>query len=262
MSPESPSPPTGRDSAAGAPPERVSGAWVDRLLDLARALRSAPSSPGGDAFGEFWLLLNLALRHHFRMQALKGGGIEPADAEDLAAEKALDLINRFDSGGWKVEESSPGELVAFLRTVARNGLIDHRRREYRRTVLPPEETDNLTQDAERSGSPGNDPPDAAVDRGDYAAALIDCASRLAPRQRAVWIFRVFYDMPSKLIASHPEVGLKPSHVDVILKRCRIQVRDCMSGKGFDPASPPPGVFAAIWGAFRTAGLVREGGPHE
>ena len=96
----------------------------------------------------------------------------------------------------------------------------------------------------------SDPTDARVKRGEYAAALCGCAERLKPRSRSIWLLRVLFELPSKQIATHPEVTLNPGHVDVILQRCRQIIRDCMQKLGYEPRDMPPGTFAELWKAFR------------
>jgi hypothetical protein len=63
-------------------------------------------------------------------------------------------------------------------------------------------------------------------------------------------------MSSKRIAVHPEILLKPGHVDVLLQRARKAIRDCMTKKHQDPEEIPPGAFAEIWAAFEAEEPVR------
>ena len=58
------------------------------------------------------------------------------------------------------------------------------------------------------------------------------------------------DLPSKEIAVHPEVQLKPGHVDVILSRCRDQIRNCMGASGLEERELPPGTYAELWERLR------------
>ena len=84
----------------------------------------------------------------------------------------------------------------------------------------------------------------------YAEALKRCAETLENRARTIWLFRVFYEMSSKEISTHPEVRIKPGYVDVILQRVRDSLRECMRRKGHDTHQLPTGVFVELWRAFR------------
>ena len=81
-----------------------------------------------------------------------------------------------------------------------------------------------------------------------------------PQHRVVWLLRVLYEMSSKTIAEHPEVLRNPGHVDVILGRCREQIRKCMHAHGLDARELPPGTFAELWRRFR-GGPVSPEVPH-
>jgi DNA-directed RNA polymerase specialized sigma24 family protein len=136
--------------------------------------------------------------------------------------------------------------------VARNGLVDLLREQGRR-VEPADEGRpewDVTAEGRRRQVSMLDAPDNLAERREFASALRCCAEGLNPRMRLVWIFRVFAGLSSKEIASHPEVHLKASHVDVLLQRSRDAIRACMSQKGHDPSEIPPGTFIELWKAFR------------
>ncbi|NNE43225.1 MAG: hypothetical protein HKN12_03380, partial [Gemmatimonadetes bacterium] len=129
--------------------------------------------------------------------------------------------------------------------------IDLFRARGRETALPDEPTapPEAPARAER--------PEDRLERRRFAESLRDCAGQLTARDRTVWFFRVFYDLSSREIAGHPEVGLKAPHVDVILQRCRQAVRKCMDGKGYQPGDLPPGTFSELWAAFRAPASIPE-----
>lgn len=248
-------------------------AWSIRLLTLVAALGpsagTAPDATGAapDAVREeAWLLLNSSIHMKLRAIAPALGRFDPADLADIAAQKSLELLRRAEEGAWNVGGRSAGELAGFLGQVARHGLVDHlRRRE--RDVQPAAAGDD---DGGRSGGragpdldaqPARGPaPDAAVERREFAAALRACAGELSERSRTIWLLRVFYELPSREIAAHPEIRLQPGHVDVLLQRAREALRACMERKGFAPREMPPGTFAALWRAFRMGGRpAPEGG---
>lgn len=222
--------------------------WPERLICLAREM-SGPAR--ARARGEFWLLLNLALAQRLRIQARRLGPFESERVRDLAAEKALDLVTRFDSGHWDPLKWSAGELVNFVSTVARNALVDDLRRGERMVSEPVDALEPRVASGESESAA------SLVDRREFVSSLLDCAGRLSPRDRTVWLLRVLYDMPSRGIAGHPGVRLKAGHVDVILDRCRRQIRECMIGRGHDLRDLPPGTCSELWGRFRSGPLLPE-----
>jgi DNA-directed RNA polymerase specialized sigma24 family protein len=101
--------------------------------------------------------------------------------------------------------------------------------------------------------PGSTPEGYAAHRSvshEFVRAFEACAKKLTSRDRTVWFFRVFYEMPSRQIAAHPEVDVSIQNVDVILLRCRRKIRACMHAKGHDSSDLPPGTFEALWKVFR------------
>lgn len=197
------------------------------------------------ARSELWLLLNTALQQCIRAESRRTGAIDTDELLDLASEKSLELMNQVDSNRWRPQEDPPERVRAFVWRVGRNGLVDYLRRERRRATMP-------VADAEAHAGPASqsDAPDAELERSEFVEALVQCVGDLRARERAAWLFRVFLEMTSREIAVHPEVDAKPSHVDVILQRCRTRVRDCMRGKGYRPADIPRGAFVALWASFR------------
>jgi len=231
--------------------------WPGRLIVLGRQVAGTRADTMDGPNAQLWLLLNDALQERIRRESRRTGPIGPEDVEDLAAEKALDLMTRLDEGKWDLAESTPEKVVAFVGTVARNGLIDLLRRGSTRaqTETDVETLDDTPRELIMSKA---DHPDMRPERTQFVQALADCASKLSEEHRTIWLFRVFLDLPSKRIASHPEVALKPSHVDVILQRCRGKIRDCMQSKGFDVTHVPTGSFAELWRTFRLDDHLEEG----
>ena len=129
-------------------------------------------------------------------------------------------------------------------------------RHHRRNLPPLSEEDGedlVTQKSlellERIDSSTWEPDPAAPEVvAGYVSSCIRNA--LQPRHRTIWIFRIFYELRTKAIADHPEIGLKPGHVDVILHQCRQKVTECMAAKGLQARDMPPGCYAALWRAFR------------
>jgi DNA-directed RNA polymerase specialized sigma24 family protein len=234
----------------GNPTETVARpAWAEHLLDLAAARKTSARPESRE---RFWVLLNLVLAQRLQLHSRTLGWIGTERIQDLASEKALDLVGKLDCGSWDPTESSPGELVSFVSTVARNALVD----EYRRIGRQPVDSagvDHLHAPAHRNA----DAPHLLVERKEFISHLIGCAERLKPPHRTVWLFRVLYEMPSQRIARHPEVRLKAGHVDMILSRCRNLIRRCMRSKGLDVQALPPGTFAELWKTFRLPSSIPE-----
>ena len=191
---------------------------------------------------------------YLRIHTTRLGPISHEDQEDIASQKSLEILRRIDRGTWELVERTPSKVTGFLSMVARNGLVDMLREQGRRVEpadkLRPEW--DVAEEGHKRQVSAVDPPDNLAERREFAAALRACAEQLDPRVRLIWIFRVFAGMSSKEIASHPEVHLKASHVDVLLQRGRSVIRDCMSRKGHEPGDIPPGTFVELWRAFRLA----------
>jgi RNA polymerase sigma factor (sigma-70 family) len=230
-----------RTPDSSSPPQLL---WPERLIALARELPSSET-----ARGQFWLLLNLALQQRLRIERARTGPITDDDLLDLAADKSLELMTRLDSHKWNLRTASADRVTAFVSTVARNGLIDHLRKIDRRATDTEEDMDSTKLSA---NPPTQEIPDPAIEaeREGLVSAIVNCASKLKPVHRNIWLFRVFLDMPSKRIANHPEVGLTLGNVDVTLQRCRDSVRECVKKSGHDVTEIPPGTFTALWRLFR------------
>jgi len=193
-------------------------------------------------------MLNSLIMNYLRIQSSRSTRVAAEDLEDIAAQKSLDLLCKSEQGEWDPSGRNPGEIVSFLTAVARNGLVDFLRRN-RHLVMsdPADDPVWATHQALPTGMASSGAlPSHQVERREYVKALRDCVSGLQPRAQQVWFYRVFLEMPSKEIASHPEVKLNAGNVDVILQRTREVVRDCMIRKGYDPQDMPPGTFSELW----------------
>ena len=222
------------------PPPTQPPAWPEHLIALARRLGGHPTD--GVTRGQVWLVLSTALLAFLRRRSRPGGTLDAEDLKDIAAQKALEVMQHYDRGQWDPARTSAGQVVTMLQRVARNGWVDEMRRRKGREH-------GVVADREIPATGAT--PDTTLARREFAAALVDCASRLQPAHRTAWLLRLLYDMPSREIAAHPEVRLNVGHVDVILQRCRRQVSQCLAGKGLGPADLQPGVFVELWRAFRS-----------
>jgi len=228
-----------RESESTAVDPDARARWPERLIELAREYRRSSQGDARDAaLSEFWVLLYGALCKFLRVYGAQ-------DVRDVASEKALRLVERMRDGRWEPEGSSAAQVHGFVSTVARNAVVDHARGAARREVAygTSDELASRTASAAAAQEPRSD-------RSRYAVALLDCASHLAERVRRAWFLRVFHELPTKAIAAHPDVGMKPASLDVTLGRCRDRMRRCMQSKGFDPVAMPPGTFTVLWEALR------------
>lgn len=233
--------------------------WPVRFVDSCRALRKSGDPEAADrARGELWLILNSVLFRSAGNHASRYGGVPREEIEDIAAQKALDLLNGIQTGRIDLTDRNPRQLYSYLSSVAQNGLMDLFRRHHRTTPLVTDDPPSSTTIA--AANPAQ--PSSMVESRAYAAALRDCAERLESRARKVWIFRVFYEMSTREISSHPEIQIKPGYVDVTLQRARNAIRKCMMHKGHDTREIPTGVFVELWRAFRMEDPLRPAGAPE
>lgn len=224
--------------------------WPRRFLEYCEVLRTSEDKNAVDkARGQLWLILNSVLFRAVSSHAARYGGVPREDLEDIAAGKALELLNRIQSGNLDLSDREPRQLSAYLSSTADKGLMDLFRLHGR---------EDSAKKKQLAVNPGGHPADegrgpASADPAEsraYAEALKRCAETLENRARTIWLFRVFYEMSSKEISAHPEVRIKPSYVDVILQRVRESLRDCMRRKGHETHQLPTGVFVELWRAFR------------
>jgi RNA polymerase sigma factor (sigma-70 family) len=232
-----------------APPEPLGERWPHRLETLLGEVRAAPGGEREEsARRDIWVALNLCVGRYLRLHAPRLGRFAREDLEDLASQKSLELIRNLDTGVGALRGLTAADLPGFVSTVARNALVDRLREgeRYSRPVDEEEEVDEVI--GMRVPSPERS--DADVERREFAEALRDCAQYLSDRDRLMWFFRVFYDMRTKDIAKHPEVGVKPGLVDVVLSNVRKSIRECMRRRGYEPRDMPCDAFVELWRTFR------------
>lgn len=209
-----------------------------------------------------WILLRDSLLCALRREAPRHRSVTREDLEDLASAKALDLLSRAERGDWDPAGRSAGEVVAYLRSTARHGLI--RLAQQRERDVPLEIAG--TSDRDRSDPDWSSPlpsPERQAESREFASGLLDCLSRLQPRSQRVWYLRAVHDLSSRDIAAHPDVGVTIANVDVILMRTRALLKDCLATKGLHFTSLPAGTFAVVWdqvsrGEGGVAALAGEG----
>ena len=224
--------------------------WPERVIELCRDFPGRESAVARERIvGELWVLLHAAIMKYLRIHGRRFASASAEDLQDIASDKALDLLRRLDHQLWDPTGAGPGQLCSFVSTLARNGLIDHLRVEgsKRREEVETADTAAVSPTVLK---PRHEAPDARIRRERFAEALGACAELLKARTRKIWFMRVLLDMPSKEIAHHPGINMRPAAVDMALSRCRNVIRDCMNEKEFEPEDMPPGVFTTIWEQFR------------
>lgn len=246
---------TNPDSSGSKPP----GRWPDRIRELARQLVTTTNNNSyEDSRGELWCLLNTAVAEFCQYHGTRFPMVSDQDIEDIAAKKALDVLDRIVLGKWDVTERSSGEIASFVSKTARNELLNLTRT-LKRRVLPKEDSRpewDVTQPAREQTDLNNHAPDVVLEQKEYAWALLSCVKKLKPRTRFIWFLRVFCDMPSKMIAKHPEIRLKAAHIDVLLQRGRDAISECMRRQGYPPRQTPPGALAVFWDLYKREGADR------
>jgi RNA polymerase sigma factor (sigma-70 family) len=200
-----------------------------------------------------WIALRDALARFLRQQAPRFPAVSVEDQEDLASTKSLELLSRAESGEWRLEGRSGGELAGYLATVARHALIDQAKNAAR--FVPHAETDADTAGDDSGQQPAaaapGVTPEVPVLAREFTAALRDCVAQLRPRNRRVWFFRAFYGMSSRDIAQHPAVAIRVAHVDVLVQRARVAIRSCLKSKGLEPIDMPAGAFVTVWAGLES-----------
>lgn len=207
------------------------------------------------ALSELWVLMNAALVRYARQHGRPYPGVSDEDLNDVARAKALDLFQKLTNGTWDPSVATPGQICAFLSTVARHGLVDFLRSKPRRVFVP---IDGVAAAAAASeGRQEGESPLVAAERAQFTRALCECIARFTPRARRVWLFRTYLELSGREIARHPDIQMNPAAVDVALARCRHTLRRCLRSRGYSSRDLPRGTFFALWEAVSHE-LDREG----
>jgi RNA polymerase sigma factor (sigma-70 family) len=225
---------------------RIEGhSWPERLRAIAGTWREPLEERARERTREeIWVLVVGALDLKIRRQLNRRSAGDPELAYDLAVKKALDLLDRFARGDWDPGRSTPGQLQSFFAVMARNSVIDYERSRAGKTRAREVGSDSATLALAHVG-----PEESVGEQRRVASAVIDCAGKLTDRSRRIWFLRLFYEMSSRRIGAHPEVGMSPEAVDMALHRCRAKMQECLLKQGVDGSDFGPGVYAACWEAF-------------
>lgn len=210
-------------------------AWPERVALAARRFREGDAG----ARSALWTLLGLVLRVQSRSWSRRLGRVAEADLEDVASQKALELMRRVEDGRLDLASMMPARVHGLLSATARNGVVDLLRREnVRELVVVPQAT--------QAG------PDDALARREFAESIVSCLGSLTSRARTAWYLRAFWEWPSERIARHPAIASTPNAVEVMVHRARASIRTCLARRGLDPAAMPPGTFVAVFESIRAS----------
>lgn len=199
---------------------------------------------------ELWRVLHAALFAALRAQAGRIAPVSQEDLEDLASGKALELLQQAEGNRWETTGHAPDHVVGFVWRVARNALVDLARKRGRESPPP---TDAEAWDhalAERSAREAG--PVELTAAGEFVTDLGGCLEQLVPRSRAAWYRRAVLERPTRETAT--VLGLKPPHVDVLVRRARESLARCMAGKGHATSDVHPQAFVLLWARFARTSL--------
>jgi RNA polymerase sigma factor (sigma-70 family) len=217
-------------------------AWAHAVRAAVPALTSARGPAREAPRASLWRLLHAALFASLRAQAGRVAPVSHEDLEDLASVKSSELMARAEAGVWDPAPHPPHEVAGFIRSVARNGLIDLARRRARE--CPPPDDEEMWDMAVADRLPQAPGPEDWASAREFVAALEQCVRSLTPRSRQVWFLRACLERPSREIAT--VTRLSPANVDVIVMRAREALSECMTARGHQTAEVRPGAFAALW----------------
>ncbi|HET7224790.1 MAG TPA: sigma-70 family RNA polymerase sigma factor [Candidatus Eisenbacteria bacterium] len=236
--------------------------WPAALCLAVCELRAAPAGGRERPRSRLWPIVHAALYASLRAQAGRIAPVAAEDLEDLASQKALELMVRAEEGAWDPAGRAEHEVAGYVSRVARHALVDLARRRGRQAPAPENAAAWDAALATRCEDVAR-PEDVTAAR-EFAGALRECVCGLGARARRVWFARVYLERPSREIAAG--LGLKPAHVDVLVQRARTALCQCMTGKGHRDAEARTGCFVELWRAFAEEfardGDERDGGPHD
>lgn len=216
--------------------------WPSHLAASVIALRRAEGPDREPLRAGLWRVLHAALFASLRTQAGRIAATSAEDLEDLASQKALELLLRAEEGAWDPGGRPDHEVAGYVARVARHALVDLARKRGREA--PPPDDPEAWEVVVTAQSPAATGPEDEFVAREFALALRDCVATLAPRARFAWRRRVFLERPSREIAE--ALGIGAAHVDVVVQRARASLRDCMQSKGQADAEVRPGAVGELW----------------
>ena len=223
-------------------PPTPTSRWPARVIEAAATARKARPAARMAARATLWTLLHAALFASLRSQAGRVAAMSQEDLEDLASQKALELLLKAEEGAWDPDGRADHEVAGYVARVARHALVDLARRRGRECP-PPEDEDAWAVAIVAHGGERAGPEDHLAAR-EFGSALRECLTALAPRARQAWFRRVYLERPSREIAAR--LGVSAAHVDVIVQRARASLKGCMESKGQSEPKYRPGAFVDLW----------------
>jgi len=156
--------------------------------------------------------------HHAGLRGfVRSLGVDPLWVDDVAQEAFIVAYNRLD------EFDRSRDFGAWLRGIARNLVINERRKDARRKRIL---SDNLTEVLIASSSANDDEPE---EMGDYALArlnaLKECVRGLPEKSLRLLKSRYEEEHSAQDIAE--EFSMNPPAVRKALERLRTALRECM-----------------------------------
>lgn len=156
---------------------------------------------------------------------------DPQTAEDLVQDTFL--------AAWKGADSFSGrsQKRTWLIGILKHKIIDYFRKHNRMFLSEDLEMKELDPHAflDRKGewtlgqASWITDPEEAFERKEIWASLEDCISYLPGKQKEIYVLRELQDQPADDVCEQLDVS--PSNLWVSLHRARLQLRDCLSGKG-------------------------------
>ncbi|MFN8589169.1 MAG: sigma-70 family RNA polymerase sigma factor [Candidatus Eisenbacteria bacterium] len=234
------------------PPSR--DRWPAQLAAAVADARAARASQRQRTRATLWTLLHASLFASLRAQAGRVTAVSQEDLEDLASQKALELLLRAEEGAWDPEGRAEHEIAGYVARVARHALVDLARRRGRECPPPEDEERWAVAIAAHTGERAG--PEDLLAAREFVRALRACLEALAPRARSAWFRRVWLERPSREIGVR--LGVNAAHVDVIVQRARTTLRTCMGGKGQPEPELRPGAFVDVWAWLSAEPAATEG----
>lgn len=174
-----------------------------------------------------WLAEHGDVLYRFALGRLR----DPQTAEDLVQDTFLAALKGADSFSGRSQERT------WLIGILKHKIIDHFRKHNRMFLSEDLEMKELDPHAflDRKGewtlgqAAWITDPEQAYERKEIWASLEDCISHLPERHKQIYVLRELQDQPAEEICETLDVS--PSNLWVSLHRARLQLRDCLSGKG-------------------------------
>ena len=174
-----------------------------------------------------WLQEHGDVLYRFALGRLR----DPQTAEDLVQDTFLAALKGADSFSGRSQERT------WLTGILKHKIIDHFRK-HKRMFLS-EDLELKEQDPgaflDRKGewtigqASWITDPEEAYERKEIWKSLQDCLEHLPDRHKEIYVLRELQDQDADEICD--SLDISPSNLWVSLHRARLQLRDCLTGKG-------------------------------